>query len=303
MKNETPARLLPQDCFFTSEDGLRLHYKTYGDKKTAKRKILCLPGLTRNSKDFCHFALRRALAFDDFLICPDMRGRGRSEYDPNPMNYNVPKEAGDIIRMLELEGLERVSVVATSRGGFQIGVIAGLCPGLVDKCVLNDIGIKTPIEALERISAIFRLSAERFKEQSELSAFLRRFEGYANENYTPEEENDFFNANYTKKDGVFAQDFDTDGMKVGYEAGMVALRSLPEAMKTQDADFTALFYSLIQTPILLLRGRNSDLLTPEIARMTTSFLLKSNMVEISGRGHAPLLTEKEAITAIDEFLE
>lgn len=294
--------LLYRDGFVDTDDGLSVYYRAYGLRNPNKKPIICLPGLTRNSKDFHAFAQRRAQNFDDFLIAIDMRGRGRSSYDPKPINYRVEVEALDIIKVLQTEKIETADFVGTSRGGIQAAVIAAVRPEYVSSVILNDIGAKMPYRTLERIQAVFRVAAAaRFSEREDLLKALHKYDAYVAQNFSPEEERDFINASYVYRNGVYQADFDIEGLAAGYEAGLNALRAVNSDSET--ADLSALFAALKEKPVLLLQGENSDLCTDAEVRATAALISRFTHVQVPGRGHVPLLTEDVCVKAVDAFLE
>ena len=112
-----------RDGWLTSQDGLRLYYRDYGDAMNPATPVLCLPGVTRNSKDFA--LLAEWLSVHRWVICPDFRGRGRSDYDPDWKNYMPATYADDIRHLLVSLGVHRVHVIGTSLGGIVAMVMAG----------------------------------------------------------------------------------------------------------------------------------------------------------------------------------
>src|SRR5215469_9759579 len=138
-----------RDGFFTSQDGLRLYYRDYGDPLAARTPVLCLSGLARNSVDFDHVASR--LAKDRRVICPDYRGRGRSAYDDDWRRYEPRTYVMDILDLLALTGIGRAVVIGTSLGGLLGMGLAALQPTLIAGLVLNDIGPELVPSGLARI--------------------------------------------------------------------------------------------------------------------------------------------------------
>jgi pimeloyl-ACP methyl ester carboxylesterase len=100
--------------------------------------VLCLPGLTRNSRDFEQLAGH--LCAQRRVLTPDLRGRGRSDYDPNPLNYNPATYLGDMLALLPAAGVERVVVIGTSLGGLLAMMLVVAMRDAVAAVVLNDVG-------------------------------------------------------------------------------------------------------------------------------------------------------------------
>ncbi len=113
--------------------------------------LLCLPGLTRNSKDFADLAAHLAQRYR--VLCPDMRGRGRSARDPNPENYRPDIYVGDVWRLLDALGMEKVGVIGTSLGALMAMVMNAVAPARVTRTVLNDAGPELDARGLARITS------------------------------------------------------------------------------------------------------------------------------------------------------
>ena len=137
---------------FQSDDGLHLYYRTYPNSNSGliHQPLICLPGITRNSKDFHDLAvlLSQEQAVGRKIICVDYRGRGKSDWDPNKENYNVKREALDVIQLLEHLNVSKASFIGTSRGGLVILMMAALQPGCIESAIFNDIGPELDISGL-----------------------------------------------------------------------------------------------------------------------------------------------------------
>ena len=144
-----------EDIYFTVRDGLRLYGRHYRARRAAAaRPVVCLAGLTRNSRDFHAVALALSQASpprDVFTL--DTRGRGFSEYDTNWKNYAVPIELQDVVDFMMMLGLRDAGIIGTSRGGLITMVLAAVQPSLVGAVVLNDIGPVIEMDGLARIAA------------------------------------------------------------------------------------------------------------------------------------------------------
>src|SRR4051794_6311323 len=126
-----------EDQYLTVTDGLRLHYRDYPGG-AGKPPLLCLPGLTRNSRDFAEFAERYSPRFR--VLALDFRGRGLSDYDPVPARYIPPTYAYDVIQLLEQLAIPEAIFVGTSLGGLVTMAVAMLAPQRIAAAILNDIG-------------------------------------------------------------------------------------------------------------------------------------------------------------------
>src|ERR1043165_5885579 len=127
--------------FVSSTDGLRLHARCIGPRRGSSPPVVCLPGLTRTANDFD--ILAPALVGADpnrCVISLDYRGRGLSDYDPNPANYNPAIELADVITVLTALDAMPAIFVGTSRGGILTMLLAAARPAAIAGAVLNDIG-------------------------------------------------------------------------------------------------------------------------------------------------------------------
>ena len=127
------------DQYWTSRDGLKLHYRDYPGPGGAERApVLCLPGLTRNARDFEKLAV--ALSGERRVLCPDMRGRGDSAYSKDSATYNPLQYVEDVTALLDEAGIPRFVAVGTSLGGLMTLVLAATAPQRIAGAVLNDVG-------------------------------------------------------------------------------------------------------------------------------------------------------------------
>jgi len=138
------------DRYYVSGDGLRLHYRDYAGPESARSAVLCLPGLTRNSRDFETVAPR--IARERRVLCADLRGRGYSQHDPNWRNYHPGTYVADLAALLVDAGVERVVLLGTSLGGILSMVISATRPQAVAGVILNDVGPEIAPEGLQRIA-------------------------------------------------------------------------------------------------------------------------------------------------------
>ncbi len=128
-----------RECRYTSGDGLRLFYRAYGPADSAALPVLCLPGLTRHSGDFAGLATRLAAA-GRRVVCPDLRGRGRSEYARDWRTYDPAYYLDDIRALLALEQIGRAVIVGTSMGGLLAMAMGVAMPSVLAGIVINDVG-------------------------------------------------------------------------------------------------------------------------------------------------------------------
>jgi pimeloyl-ACP methyl ester carboxylesterase len=274
---------------YHSTDGLALYARDYRSPGSGL-PLLCLHGLTRNSADF--EPLVPCLATKHRLVVPDQRGRGRSQHDPNPSNYQPAIYCNDMFRLLDTLGIERVVAIGTSMGGLMAMMMAAVQPVRIAGIVLNDVGPAVEREGLERIKGYVGRSGP-VQTWDQAAAQARTLNGVA----FP----DFDDADWL----AFARrTYVTD------EAGVPCLAYDPAIAQPIAADETSavpqdlwsLFDAILARQILVLRGELSDILSR--ATVNEMKRRKPDLVhaEIARRGHAPLLDEPEAVAAIQRFV-
>jgi pimeloyl-ACP methyl ester carboxylesterase len=285
--NASPCR----EIFYTSQDGLRLFARDYGDRLSPRTPAVCLPGLTRNSKDFEALATR--LAATRRVLCPDFRGRGRSQYCETWSDYTPPNEMFDTFDLMAAAGIHQAVFIGTSRGGIVTMLMAAQRPNTIRAAVLNDIGPELAPEGIARIAGYAGLM-EAPPTWTEAAIRLRMMNEREFPSLTNEEWYAFARRSFAEENGAPAIDYDP---KIG-----VAMRKGLQAAGGQAPAMWPQFGALSHVPVLVIRGENSDLLTAEtVARMAARHPdLQS--VTVKDRGHAPFLDEPEASAAIDAFL-
>jgi pimeloyl-ACP methyl ester carboxylesterase len=275
--------------WFDSADGLRLYYRDYAAESPGRLPVLCLPGLTRNSRDFEHVALR--LRASRRVLCADLRGRGRSQHDPNWQNYHPGTYLGDIARLLDDAGVERCVYFGTSLGGILTMLTAATEPQRLAAAILNDVGPEVDPAGLARIASyVGRFPPARTWEDA--VKLVRTTYGIALPDLTDEQWHDYTRRSYSDVDG--SPKLDMDPM-IGE-----AVRSAPAAAAP---DLWPVFSALAPVPTLVLRGATSDILSRATLDRMQAEKPDLVRVEVPNRGHVPLLDEPEAVAAIDGFLD
>lgn len=275
---------------YTSEDGLALHYRDDRCPQSASSTpVLCLPGLTRNSRDFDE--LTALIAPPYRVIATDLRGRGNSAYDPNMHNYHPAQYVQDAWRLLAELDVSRVTIIGTSLGGLMAMLMAQQRPQAVQGVVLNDVGPKLELPALMRLIAAAG-SLPAVPDWPGAVAALRRANGAAYPTWSEAQWQRFAEKMYAPgAGGSLVPRLDP---KVGRAAkgGISGLRQDPWVA----------FAALKEIPTLLIRGAQSSILSEAGAAAMRSAKDDLEMVTVADRGHAPNLDEPEAIDAIRHFL-
>lgn len=271
----------------TSSDNLRLYYRDYGAHNGAAA-VLCLPGLTRNSRDFHSLALR--LAKTRRVICPDYRGRGRSDYDPHWRNYDPRIYLDDLRHLLAALNIHDFVAIGTSLGGLLAAGLALIVPSALRAVVLNDVGPEVHTSGFQRILVQIR-SLPRQPTFEQAARYLRQ--NYPKLSIADDEGwIDFARGTYRDgKDGMLVADWDPAIVKPLLE---------PFDMPV---DLWKLYRALAKIPMLAVRGEASDVLSEQTFRRMKAEKPDLIQVTVPGIGHAPSLTEPAVWKAIEEFLE
>lgn len=278
----------------TVSDGLRLYYRRYsGDPD--RTAVLCLPGLTRNCRDFEALAPHLCSNGKRTVLTPDFRGRGRSAYDPDWRNYRPEVYVRDVLALLDSTALRRVIVIGTSLGGIVGMFLASLFPDRVAGLVLNDIGPELEVAGMVRIASTAG-KARAATTWAEAAADARAGNAHAYPDFSEADWMTFAHRVYREdRPGQIIRDVDPN---VGR-----AIREPVGAPTGTVPDFWKAFDSLSRVPLLCLRGELSDLLSVETVTRMAAHHAGMQCREISHRGHAPTLDEPESRAAIDAFIE
>jgi pimeloyl-ACP methyl ester carboxylesterase len=276
-----------RQAVYQSRDQRRLFYREFGHPGAKGTTVLCLPGFTRNSKDFVELAVH--LSAQRRMLCPDLRGRGESDYDPDVERYHPQAYLEDIWELLAVTNTQRVVVIGTSLGGLLAMMMAASSPQAVAGVVLNDVGPETAPEGLERISAyIGRLPDVRT--WPEAIAQSKAVYELALPDLTEAEWERFTKCQYTEDaDGVVQRQYDPKLGDALRRSGGVAV------------DAWELFGALKAVPTLAFRGGISDILSPSVFAKMAQVKTDLMRVVVPNRGHVPLLNEPECRAALDRF--
>ena len=276
------------DSYWWSNDNLRLHYRDY-EGSADRPVIVCLPGLTRNARDFERLAAR--LSPDWRVIAVDLRGRGESAYSKDPMTYVPLTYVQDIERLLTELKIERFVAVGTSLGGIVAMLLAATGHAKVEGAVLNDIGPAIEVAGLNRVkSQVGRTSSwptwvHSARALSETNRAI--YPGYILEDWMALAKRLY----RVTRGGRIVADYDKNIAEPfrlpGGEAGV---------------DLWPAFDSFASVPTLIVRGALSDMLSDATARAMVERLNDAELVTVPGVGHAPTLDEPEAVGAIDRLL-
>lgn len=277
--------------FVTAPDGLKLHVRAYGTPG-ARLPVVCLHGLARSSADFHRLAV--ALSADTEkprqVFAMDYRGRGRSDYDPNPANYNLGVELNDLMAVLTTLGVAPAVFIGTSRGGILTMLLASVRPEAIAGAVLNDIGPVMEPRGLMRIkSYVGKLpQPANFEHASEIlhALFSAQFPKLA-----PVEWMAFARRSFEERNGKLVPCYDPQ-----------LAQTLVDIEAAHPPPLWREFDALGRVPVMVVRGANSDLLSTETVAAMRQRRSDLQVVEVPGQGHAPLLAEDDIIARVGRFV-
>lgn len=281
------------DFYFTARDGLRLYARDYGSRDLDSTPLLCLAGLTRNSKDFHDLAvfLSTHPQKPRRVVCLDYRGRGRSAYDPDWKNYTPQVEVRDVFDLLPACGLSHVSVFGTSRGGILAMLMAVSQPAVLSGVILNDVGPVLGAEGLARIKGYVG-KVPPVRDWNDAAGLVAKM----NQQHFPNQDDDtwmrFARRTFKEKDGAILPDYDRRLAK------QLANVNLSVPLPTLWPQFNA----LRKIPTLAIHGENSDLLEAETLSQMAVIHTDFDILEIAGAGHAPLLEDEKTHKRVAAFL-
>ncbi len=272
-------------AYFTTSDGRRLYYEDTG----TGQPLLCLAGLTRNCRDFSFLAPHVA---DLRMISMDYRGRGKSDFDADYMNYNILREGQDAVELLDHLGLGKVTLLGTSRGGLIAMALATSHPDRLAGVILNDVG---PVIELGGIAKIMDYVGNRptSKTYDDAAHAL----GVMMESQFPGISLDIW------RQQVKNQYIQTDtGLDLRYDP---ALRNalIKQAANTPAPDLWPMFDALHDIPTGVIRGANSDLLSTATVQEMHARHPKLISTEVPDRGHVPFLNELQSLDLIHQILD
>lgn len=279
-----------KDGYWWSPDGLRLHYRDYEGGDDGRPPLLCLPGLTRNARDFEPLAGR--LAGEWRLICPDMRGRAESAYAKDAMTYVPLTYLQDISRLLADLAITRFVAVGTSLGGIITMLIAATHKEWLAGALLNDVGPALDEGGLDRIRSYVGVG-----QSHPTWVHAARALAEANADVYPNYDLEQWLA-MTKR--LYRLN---SGGRVVLDYDMKIAEPIRAMGSESGVDMWPVMQAFDGIPTLLLRGERSDLLSEASARrMVDGIGPSAELATVPGVGHAPALDEPESVAAIDRLL-
>lgn len=279
-----------EDGYWSSKDGLRLHYRDYpATDGSSALPILCLPGLTRNARDFATVADR--LAGGRRIITVDLRGRGESEKAKDPLSYVPATYLEDVSALIEQAGFDRFILFGTSLGGILSMLISATMPGKVAGVLLNDIGPAIDPAGLVRIRGYVGRSGS-YPTWLHAARSLAEVHAIAYPDYTLDDWLDMAKrlCRLTQAGRIVAD----------YDSAISEPFKVPG--NESAGDLWPLIDALKPIPSLLVRGGLSDILSAGTADRMQAELPLLERIDLPNIGHAPTLFEPECEAAIDRLL-
>jgi pimeloyl-ACP methyl ester carboxylesterase len=285
----------PVSLTYQSPDGLTLAAKEWPVPQSAqedeKVTVLCLPGLSRNTRDFNEIA-----AFlqgqGHRVIALDYRGRGDSDWDPEWQNYALPVEEKDIDAAIKAFKLDRFAILGTSRGGLHALAMAHRYPpDRLAAVIFNDIGPHIEMRAIHRIAATLGRNMS-YASLDEVAGSLRHMLGMQFPVFSADDWLKMAGQVASEKDGKVVLDYDP---ALGHQ-----FASLDDGAPVPD--LWPLYEFLKDRPVMVIRGEKSDLLGEDTAQRMVDSHLNAVLHTVEGQGHAPVLWDSETHERIGEFL-
>lgn len=272
--------------YYESADGLRLYARDYAHGETSRIPVLCLPGLTRNSKDF------ETLTLDRRVVATDFRGRGLSQYASDPITYRPDVELADTIALLKHLNIERVAVIGTSRGGIVAMLMAAFHREKLGGILLNDVGTVLDTKGLLRIRSYLGIHGNFTAWEQAVQGLKVSNPGF--ETLREDEWMSFATRIFKSENGL---------PKINYDPALLNnFASVEDIQSGKIPQLWELFAATSGIPTSILRGENSDLLSVETVEEMQRRNPGLGATTIKNRGHAPFLDEPESIAAIQRWL-
>lgn len=267
-----------------------MSYKEWGDPQNPK-VLICVHGVTRVGADFD--VLAQSLQSEYRVICPDIVGRGESDFLPVPNLYQIPQYVSDIVTLLARLNAQTVDWVGTSMGGLIGLILASMKDNPIRKLVLNDVGPSLNFDGLKRIGELISQDV-RFDTFAEAQQFIQEVSNSFGPHSDAQWEKIALDVLKQNADGKWIRHYDL-GLAVPVQATTLESAAVAEKMLWAA-------YDAIACQTLLIRGSDSDLLSAETAQQMQVRGPRAQLTEIAGVGHAPTLVQPEQIDIVRQFL-
>ena len=274
-------------------DDLTIRGRDYGDRLSANIPLVCLPGLTRSTRDFD--ALATYISHDEErprrVLALDYRGRGQSDYDPDWTNYNPLTEAQDILNAVTAAGLTEFALLGTSRGGMIAMLLGALRPTVLSGVILHDIGPTLDLTGLLKIKNYIS-NMPKPRNWRDAADIMKTVHKSSFPQYTDDDWQKAAHLTFADKQGQPVIDFDP--------ALINTLQSISADDKSPD--LWPQFLSLRAKPLLVIRGGRSDLFSAETLETMDRAHPTMKSVTVQDEGHVPNLMHPPVVAAIRALL-
>jgi pimeloyl-ACP methyl ester carboxylesterase len=280
-----------KSVFVSASDGLRLHVREYGARGATGLAVVCLPGLTRTVADFDILAAHLTRAGARRIIALDSRGRGQSEYDRNPENYNLLVELGDLVSVLTALAVGPAIFVGSSRGGLLTMQLGVAHPTAIAGVVLHDIGPVIEPKGLARLrSYVGKIPQPRNFDEG--AAILRQLFYGQFPNLSAEQWLAAAQRAWQQRGNALTPTYDVNLSQTLTNFDIE--RPLPPLWNEFDA--------LKRVPLLIIHGAKSDILSGATVASMAERHPGAEIIEVADQGHVPLLEGDELLRRIEDFV-
>ncbi len=290
--SEPSARSRWSQLMCMSPCGLhRMSYQEWGDPQNSD-VVVCVHGLTRTSEDFSVIA--QALSGEYRVIAPDVVGRGRSGWLKDPLHYGVPQYASDMVALIARLNVPKVKWIGTSMGGLIGMALAAMQDSPIERLVLNDVGAVLSGQALQRIAQYVGEVID-FENREQAHGVLKKI--YAG--FGPHSADQWA----ALLDSVLLPLEGSSKLRLHYDPGIAApFKSAYLSGNTAPDLQLWAYYDAITCPTLLIRGKESDLVSLEVFEEMQRRGPQAKGLEFAGVGHAPTLMHADQVTPVQQFL-
>lgn len=285
--------------YFLTSDGLKLFYRDFNgphkfnEQQKATNVVLCLHGLTRNSRDFDELATH--LQPNYRVLTLDLRGRGYSQYDPHWQNYQPATYAQDVVALLDHLKIERAAIIGTSLGALIAMLLSAQQPQRIAGMVLNDAGPEIDPRGLARI-AQYAGKQPNIRNWDDAAQYVKSIYSDALWGLSDNDWLAYAKLSYRENaESIPVPDYDAN-------IGAAFRDATPVQTSTPAQDLWPVFAQIKAIPTLVIRGEHSDILSAATVQRMAREKKDLQYVAVPNRGHAPLLNESVCVTAIDRFL-
>lgn len=276
--------------YYTAPDGIRTALHVVRDESPQALPVIAIHGVTRNARDFID-VVPDLMTGGRSVALMDVRGRGLSDFDSDPNNYNLMIYASDLIGCLDQLGWDKAVIIGTSMGGLTTMTLAALAPERIGGVLFNDIGPQLESESLEQIRQMLLTPRGPYQTWDEAMQATREF----NQHAFPKERSDDFWMAFANR---LCRTWDDGLIHFDYDPAIGEPYREPQEVP----DLWPVFDLLPDVPLGLVRGEISPLISAQTAQKMADRREGLTVTEIPDVGHAPLLTEPQARSALHDLL-